>query len=97
VEGWTDLGLGRFELCYLRDKMKREVDFVVVRDRKRWFLVEVKMRNGSLSDSLGYFQKAIRAKHAFDVVIDLPYVQSDCFSQTEPTVVPARTLPSQLL
>ena len=32
VEGWNDLGLGRFELGYLRDKEKREVDFVVVRD-----------------------------------------------------------------
>ncbi|MDE2882786.1 MAG: AAA family ATPase, partial [Acidobacteriota bacterium] len=28
VEGWTDLGLGAFELGYLRDKEKREVDFV---------------------------------------------------------------------
>ncbi len=37
VEGWTDLGLGQFELRYLRDKLKREVDFVVVRDRKRDF------------------------------------------------------------
>jgi len=34
VEGWTDLGLGQFELRYLRDKLKREVDFLVVRDRK---------------------------------------------------------------
>src|SRR5690606_15956137 len=24
VEGWNDLGLGRFELRYLRDKLKRE-------------------------------------------------------------------------
>ena len=97
VEGWTDLGLGRFELRYLRDKMKREVDFVVVRDRKPWFLVEVKMSGTSLSDSLGYFQKTTRAKHAFQVVIDLPYVQSDCFARNDPMVVPARTLLSQLL
>ena len=32
VEGWTDMGLGAFELGYLRDKEKREVDFLVVRD-----------------------------------------------------------------
>jgi hypothetical protein len=42
VEGWTDLGLGSFELRYLRDKLKREVDFLVVRDRKPWFLAEVR-------------------------------------------------------
>jgi len=38
VETWTDLGFGSFELRYLRDKQKREVDFLVVRDRKPWFL-----------------------------------------------------------
>ena len=35
VEGWTDLGFGRFELRYVRDKLQREVDFLVLRDRKR--------------------------------------------------------------
>lgn len=30
VDGWTDLGFGEFELRYLRDKQKREMDFLVV-------------------------------------------------------------------
>ncbi len=97
VEGWTDLGLGRFELRYLRDKMKREVDFLVVRDRKPWFLVEVKHRDTSLSGALGYFQAATKAAHAFQAVVDLPFVAADCFSRRDPAVVPARTLLSQLL
>ncbi len=97
VEGWTDLGLGTFELRYLRDKLKREVDFLVVRDRKPWILIEVKMRDTRLSDSLEHFQRATKAKHAFQAVIELPPVQADCFSRTDPTVVPARTLLSQLL
>jgi len=97
VEGWSDLGLGRFELRYLRDKLKREVDFLVVRDRKPWLLVEVKTRDMALSDSLRYFQAATRASHAFQVVTELPYVDVDCFSRSDPTVVPARTLLSQLL
>ena len=97
VEGWTDLGLGHFELRYLRDKMKREVDFLVVRDRKPWFLIEVKVGDRQLSPSLAFFQQATKAPHAFQAVIDLPYVQADCFSHPEPTVVPARTLLSQLL
>jgi hypothetical protein len=42
VERWTDLGFGDFELRYLRDKQKREADFLVVKDQKPWFLVEVK-------------------------------------------------------
>lgn len=97
VEGWTDLGLGRFELCYLRDKLKREVDFLVVRDRKPWFLVEIKTGGTSLSDALEYFQKATKAPHAFQAVLDLPYVEADCFSRREPAVVPVKTLLSQLL
>lgn len=38
MEGWTGLGLGSFEVRYLRDKLKRDVDFLVVRDRKPWLL-----------------------------------------------------------
>ena len=29
VEGWSDLGFGEFDLYYIRDKKKREVDFLV--------------------------------------------------------------------
>ncbi len=97
VEGWTDLGLGSFELRHLRDKLKREVDFLVVRDRKPWFLVEVKMSDTRLSDSLTHFQHETKAKHAFQAVIEIPFVAVDCFSRTDPVVVPARTLLSQLL
>jgi predicted AAA+ superfamily ATPase len=97
VEGWTDLGLGRFELRYLRDKRKREVDFMIVRDRKPWLLVEVKTSAAALSDSLRYFQAATRAPHALQAVMELPYVDVDCFRRAEPVIVPARTLLSQLL
>jgi predicted AAA+ superfamily ATPase len=97
VEGWTDLGVGNFELRYLRDKLKREVDFLVVRDRKPWMLVEVKTSDTRLSDSLRYFQTATKAKHAFQAVFEMPYVQADCFERTDPAVVPARTFLSQLL
>jgi len=97
VEGWTDLGLGTFDLRYLRDKRKREVDFLVVRDGEPWFLVEAKARSTSLSPHLGHYQRQTDAAHAFQVVLDLPYVDVDCFSRTAPTVVPARTFLSQLL
>lgn len=97
VEGWTDLGIGNFELRYLRDKLKREVDFLIVRDRKPWCLVEVKASRAALSESLGYFQSRTKAPHAFQVVIDMPYVDADCFARQEPTTVPARAFLSQLL
>jgi hypothetical protein len=97
VEGWTDLGFGDFELRYLRDKQKREVDFLVVRDRKPWFLVEVKQKDTTLSPSLAYFQSQTKAPHAFQVVLDLPYEAADCFQVKHPVVVPAKTFLSQLL
>jgi uncharacterized protein YgbK (DUF1537 family) len=97
VEGWTDLGFADFELRYLRDKAKREVDFVVVRDRRPWFLVEVKRGDTTLSPALAHFQAQTCAAHAFQAVMDLPFQPVDAFAQAHPCVVPARTLLSQLL
>jgi predicted AAA+ superfamily ATPase len=97
VEGWTDLGLGAFELRYLRDKEQHEVDFVVIKDKKPWFLVEVKAGNDNLSPALAFYQSRIKAPHAFQVVLDRDFVDDDCFTRKEPTVVPARTLLSQLV
>ncbi len=96
VDTWTDLGFGSFELRYLRDKQKREVDFLVVRDRKPWFLVEVKVGEQALSPALAHFQRQIQAPHAFQMVMDLPFEPADCFKTRRPTIVPARTLLSQL-
>jgi predicted AAA+ superfamily ATPase len=98
VEGWSDMGLGKFELGYLRDKEKREVDFLVVRDGKPWFLVEVKQHDESISPALKYFQQQLAAPFAFQVVLDTDYVHADCFARAgPPIVVPARTFLSQLL
>ena len=97
VEGWTDLGYGEFALGYLRDKSKREVDFVVVRDGEPWFLVEVKAGDDSLSDALRFFHERLGTKHAFQVVLDAGYEDVDCFAIHEPSVVPARTFLSQLV
>ena len=97
VELWTDLGLGQFELRYLRDKQKREVDFLVVRDDQPWFLIEVKQSSTTLSPALKHFQQQTGAAHAFQIVMNLPYVNINCFDYTNPVVVPARTLFSQLV
>jgi uncharacterized protein len=97
VDGWTDLGFGEFELRYLRDKQKREVDFLVVKNQKPWFLLEVKMSDTSLSPSLAHFQAQTQAAHAFQLVVSLAYQPADCFRVHRPVVVPARTFLSQLL
>jgi hypothetical protein len=96
VQSWTDRGLGSFELHYLRDKDGREVDFLVTRDKRPWFLVEAKLAEESLSPQLVYHQRQTGAQHAFQAVVEMPYVQADCFAREKPLVVPARTLLAQL-
>ncbi len=98
IEGWNDMGLGKFELGYLRDKEKREVDFLVARDGRPWFLVEVKQKDESISPALKYYQQQLDVPFAFQVVLDTKYVDADCFAKAgDPIVVPARTFLSQLL
>ncbi len=96
VDGWTDLGLGTFDLRYLRDTQKREVDFLVVRDGAPWFLVEMKYGQPARSPHLAHFQKQTGAPHAFQVSMDSDYVDADCFSHHDPVIVPAKTFFSQL-
>lgn len=97
VSCWNDTGMGDFGLNYIRTKDKREVDFLLTRDAKPWVLVEVKTSNKALSPQLEYFQKMTGAKHALQVVMNLPYKEFDCFSFSSPTVVPARTFLTQLV
>ena len=97
VNAWTDLGYGRFELCYLRDKQKREVDFLVSRDGQPWFVAEVKASDTHVSASLEHYQRATGARHAFQIVFEESFVDADCFARTTPVVVPARTFFSQLV
>jgi len=97
VEFWTDLGFGDYDLFYVRDKQKREVDFLVTRDGNPWFLVEVKTSETALSPSLGHFQQMTGAQHAFQIVFDLPFETVNAFDYTSPIVVSARTFLSQLV
>ena len=97
VEGWTDLGYGEFGLHYLRNKQKSEVDFLVSSDREPWFLVEAKTSDAAPTAALRDYQKAVGARHAFQVVLDAPFADFDCFAERGPVSVPALTLLSQLL
>lgn len=96
VEMWNDTGLGRFELRYVRDKAGREVDFLIIQSNKPWLLVEVKNSDTQVSDALRYYQEQLKAPHALQVVVDLPFVSRSYFESEKPLVVPARTFLSQL-
>jgi hypothetical protein len=57
----------------------------------------VKNAETHLSSALDLMQRQTGARHAFQVVIEEPYVEADCFCHQESVVVPARTFLSQLL
>lgn len=97
VHFWTDIGLGEYELFYLRDKMKREVDFIITKNKKPWFLVEVKTSRGTLSPNLKYFHEQLKPENSFQVTMKMPYVDKDCFTVKRPLVVPVKTFLSQLI
>jgi predicted AAA+ superfamily ATPase len=98
VQFWTDRGFGEYDLFYLRDKEKREVDFLVTKDRKPWFLVEAKASGSQgISRWLYYYQEKLKVPHAFQLGFDMPYVNRDCFGYQEPVIVPAKTFLSQLV
>jgi predicted AAA+ superfamily ATPase len=98
VTWWQDLGLGEYGLHFLRTKDKREIDFLVSREGRPWFMVEVKSSHTRpLNKSLEYFQTRIGAKHAFQVAADAEFEKDDCFEYDYPIKVPALTFLSQLI
>ncbi len=71
VQWWTDSGLGKYELCYVRDKQQHEVDFLIAKDKTPFMLVECKssMRE-PVSPSLVHFQKVLHVPYAIQVGLD---------------------------
>lgn len=65
---WTDLALGEFELHFVRDKEQREVDFLVVRDRKPWLLVECRSTDTDPAPALVHYARLLSPAHAVQLV-----------------------------
>ncbi len=98
VHFWTDLGLGDYGLYFIRDKDKKEVDFLITKDNQPWCLLEVKSSSKQpLSKHLRYFQEQIKAPIALQLVKDLPYVEKDCFAYDDIAMVSLKTFLSQLV
>jgi len=56
---FTEMGLGVFEVMYIRDKEKREVDFALIKDNKPMALFETKEGDSEISPSGRYFGKRL--------------------------------------
>ena len=98
VHFWTDMGLGNYKLFFLRDKLKREVDFLVTKNDEPWFIVEVKTSaNKTISENLIYYRNTLGVEHSFQIVFNSNYVEKDCFSIKKTIKIPVSTFLSQLI
>ena len=67
---WTDTAQGEFDLRFIRTKEQREVDFVILRGRKPWMLVECKTRETEPARDLIAFTQRLKPVHSFQLVTD---------------------------
>ncbi|MFH1024102.1 MAG: ATP-binding protein [Planctomycetota bacterium] len=65
---WTDTGEGTFELFYLRNKEKQEIDFLIVRDGAPWLPVEVKLADTEPSPNWRKFAGLLPCKRGLQLV-----------------------------
>ena len=78
---WTDTGEGLFDLFFVRDKEKKEVDFLITRDRIPWMLVECKSQSKSLSSHLLYYSEKLRTPLNFQLINDEKYDKNHRFHE----------------
>lgn len=65
---WTDWGFGDFDLYYVRDREKREVDFLITERRRPYALVEAKLTASDADPCLRYFAERLRPGYVIQVV-----------------------------
>jgi predicted AAA+ superfamily ATPase len=71
-DAWNDLGQGDFALHYVRDKEKREVDFLVTRGQRPYLLVETKLSDEAPSPALKYFHERLRPRLSLQLIRHAP-------------------------
>lgn len=64
----TDSGEGDYELRYLRNKEKKEIDFLLLKNNRPWLPVEVKLNQEKLSENWKVFLPHINCPYALQVV-----------------------------
>lgn len=57
----------KIELRYFRDVSKREVDFILLRKKKPWMAIEVKIDDRPLDPNLSYFLERVSVPYAFQI------------------------------
>jgi predicted AAA+ superfamily ATPase len=95
---WSEQGKHNFDLYYLRDIDKKEVDFLITKDRTPYLMVEVKLSDLSLSKHLWHFQRQLQAPFNLQVTYNLKAIEQTCFKDDGGIyIAPAVTFLSQLV
>lgn len=61
ISAMEEMGQGKFDLHYIRDLSKREIDFLVTRNRRPLFMVETKLSDKNIS------KFAVQTSELFDI------------------------------
>lgn len=69
TQDWGHLPL---EFHYVRDREKREVDFLITQDKKPWMLIEAKLSDPTPSHALKYFGERLQVPHKIMLVKNVP-------------------------
>jgi hypothetical protein len=67
---WMDTAQGEWDLRFVRTKEKREVDFLLLLDKKPWMLVECKSEEAEPAKDLVLFTRLLKPAHSFQLVTD---------------------------
>jgi hypothetical protein len=67
-DAWTDWGYGDYGLHYVRDREKREVDFLITESRKPYALVEAKLTEDGIAPNLKYFHDRLKPAYSIQAV-----------------------------
>lgn len=77
VDAWNDRGLGDYALWYVRDKERREVDFLITERRRPYLLLETKLSDDRISPALHYFRERLAPKHTVQLIRDGAWRRGD--------------------
>ncbi len=63
----SDTGYGTYDLKYIRNKEKKEIDFLVMKNNKPWFPIEVKLNDDKPSPNWKAFMKHLKCDRAVQI------------------------------
>lgn len=65
----TDTGHGEYELRYLKNKEKYEIDFLILKNKKPWLPIEAKLNDEKLSPNWPTFMKQLGLPHGIQLTL----------------------------